>query len=312
MSWGPEDLVFQLELNQSEEYGVKDDRDRAIRQLFREDKFRQALSHAMDREGIAQSLMRGPFLRAFPGGLVPGSPEYDRSSTVYYPYNVDMAKQLLAEIGLEDSDNNGILNFSEGPLAGQDVVVSLNTSQDAAETQSIGDQLVAMFGAVGIKVNARPMTSQANTDFNASGEWDMRMTRPDDYLLPLTRCNNLAPVTPQTPGWNREGDVPRVLRDWEQDLADTIKAYCSERDTAKRKELINHWNFVWTSHNYALGTIIGRHGLALANRFKNVPGGTPTYMYTWVEDAILSEQVWTPIEDQKEQVRPNTIPEYSN
>jgi peptide/nickel transport system substrate-binding protein len=312
MSWGPEDLAFQLELNQSETLGITNERDTAIRQLFREDKFRQALSHAMDRDGIAQSLMRGPFLRAWPGGLVPGSPEFDRASVVYYAYNPDMAKQLLAEIGLEDTDGNGVLNFTEGPLAGEDLVVGLNTSQDAAETQSIGDQLVAMFSTVGIKVNARPMTSQALTDLNVTGEWDMRMTRPDEYLLPFTGCNDLGPVTDETPGWNRVGDGERVLRDWEQDIADTITAYCAERDLAVRKELINHWNFVWTSHNYALGTIIGRHGLALASRFKNVPGGTPTYMYTWVEDAILSEQVWTPVEDQKEQVRPNTIPEYSN
>ena len=165
MNWGPEDLAFNLELNQSLSLGVNDERDQAIRDLFREDKFRQALSHAMDRDGIAQSLMRGPFLRAFPGGLYPGSPEFDKSSVVYYPYNVERAKELLAELGLEDTDGNGILNFTEGSQAGQDVIVGLNTSQDAAETQSIGDQLAAMFGAVGIKVNPRPVTSQAGIDF---------------------------------------------------------------------------------------------------------------------------------------------------
>lgn len=310
MNWGPEDLGFNLELNQSLTLGITDDRDQAVRDLFREDKFRQALSHSLDRDGIAASIMRGPFIRAFSGGLYPGSPEYDIQAVIYYPYNVDRAKELLAELGLEDTDGNGILNFTEGPIAGEDVVVALNTNQDQAEASIIADQLAAMFGAVGIKVNARPLTSQAMNDINAGGEWDMQIDRSDDFQLPFTACTDLAPLTKTSPNWNREGEGERVLRDWEQDLADTATAYCAEQDPATRKELINHWNYVWTLHNYNIGTIIGRKGLALAKRFKNVPGGTPPHMYQWVEDAIMSESIWTPVEEQNEQVRPETLPQY--
>ena len=309
MNWGPEDLVFNLELNQSEALGVKGDRDSAVRQLFRDDRFRQAVSHALDREGIAQSLIRGPLIRGFQGGLFPGSPEYDPESVVYYPYNPDRAKELLAEIGLVDSDNNGVLNFPNG---GEDVVVGLNTSQDAAESQSVGDQVAAMLAAVGIKVNARPNTSQVLNDLNVSGEWDMRISRTDDFLLPFTRCNNLAPMTKATPGWNREGDTPRVLRDWEQEMVDLVTAYCKERNPETRKQLINEYNYLFTLHNYSIGTMISRKGLAVASRFKNVPAGTPPRMYQWVEDAIMSEVIWTPTELHEPQVRPETIPLYGD
>ncbi|NJN82497.1 MAG: ABC transporter substrate-binding protein, partial [Caldilineaceae bacterium] len=309
MNWGPEDLAFNLELNQSESLGVQDERDAAIRTLFREDDFRQAISHALDRDGIAQSLMRGPFLRAFPGGIYPGSPEFDKASVVYYPYNVERAKELLAGLGLEDTDGNGILNM---PGGGDDLIVGMNTSQDAQESQFVGDQIVAMLETVGIKVNARPLTSQAGTEVNTSGEWDMRIVRSDDFLLPFTRCTNMAPMTPQTPGWNREGDEPRVLRDWEQELVDLITAYCKEQDPEARKELLNQYNYIFTLHNYVIGTFIGRKGLALAKRFENVPGGTPPRMYQWVEDVLMSEAIWTPAEEHKEQVRPNTLPVYNN
>ena len=311
MNWGPEDLVFNLQVNQSETLGVTDDRDVAIRQLFREDDFRQALSHAMDREGIAQSLMRGPFLRAFPGGIVPGSPEFDKASVVYYPYDVERAKELLAGLGLEDTDGNDILNFTEGPMAGEDLVIGMSTSQDQAETQAIGDQIAAMFAEVGIKINARPATSQARTDMDTSGEWDLSLTRMDDWLLPFTRCNSLAPMTKLTPNWNREGSEERVLRDWEQEMVDLVTAYCKELDPVVRKDLINQYNYLFTKHNYLLGTIVGRKGLALAKRFENVPGGTPPRMYQWVEDVLMSEAIWTAEADHKEQVRPNTVPVYS-
>ena len=311
MNWGPEDLGFEIQLNQSETLGIKDDRDTAVRALFRDDKFRQAVSHALDRDGIAQALVRGPLLRPWAGGLAPGSPEFDRGSVVYYPFNVDRAKALLAEIGLEDTDGNGVLNFPADTADGQDVVLGLRTSEDAAETRPIGDQVAIMLGAVGIKVNARPMNSQTITENNTTGEWDMAISRRDDYALIFTACTNFAPLTTLTPNWNREGEGERVLTDWEQDLADTITAYCSSQDPAERKELINHWNYVWTSHNYAIGTIIGRKGLALAKRFKNVPGGTPPRLYQWVEDAIMSETIWTPVEEQQTQVRPETLPVYA-
>ena len=310
MNWGPEDLAFNLEINQAVNFGITSDRDTAIRELFREDDFRQAISHALDRDGIAQALMRGPFLRAFQGGIEPGSPEFDKESVVFYPYNPERAKELLAGLGLEDTDGNGTLNFTEGPLAGEDIILGLNTSQDAAETQSVGDQIVAMLEAVGIKVNARPNTSQALNDLNTSGEWDMRISRVDNMVLPFTNCNAMGPVTPQTPGWHREGAEPRELRDWEVEMVDLINSYCKEQDPASRKEMLGRYNYLYTLHNYSIGTIIGRKGLALAKRFKNVPGGTPPRMYQWVEDAIMSETIWTPADEQKEQVRPDTIPVY--
>lgn len=312
MNWGPEDLGFNIQLNQSETLGLKDDRDKAVRALFREDKFRQAVSHALDRDGIAQSLVRGPLLRGFPGGLYPGSPEFDPASVVYYGYDVEAAKALLAELGLEDTDGNGILNFpADGPGAGQDLVFGLNTSQDVADASPIADQVVVMLNEVGIKINARPLNSQTMTDLDSSGEWDIRMDRSDDFQLPFVVCNNLGPITDNTPNWNRKGAGERVLRDWEQEIADKAIAYCAERDPAARKQLINEWNYIWTLHNYNIGTIIGRKGLALGKRFQNIPGGLPPHMYKWVEDAIMSETVWTPVEEQKEQVRPNTIAEYS-
>jgi peptide/nickel transport system substrate-binding protein len=131
------------------------------------------------------------------------------------------------------------------------------------------------------------------------------------FALPFTRCNNLAPLTKETPNWNREGDKPRVLRDWEQELVDLVNQYCVERDTAKRKELINQYNHIFTLHNYNIGIVIGRYGLALAKRFQNVPSGTPVFLYDWVENSLMYEQVWSPVDQQLPQVRPNTIPEYS-
>ncbi len=97
----------------------------AVRELFRDLRFRQALSYATDRDGIAQSIMRGPFLRGWAGGLYPGAPDFDKESVVYYPYDVASAKTLLAEIGLKDTNGDGVREWTEGPMAGEPVVLQL-------------------------------------------------------------------------------------------------------------------------------------------------------------------------------------------
>ena len=63
ITWGPETLGYRVDVNQSVDMGVKDDRDKAVRGLFRDVKFRRALSQGMDRDGITQAIIRGPFLR---------------------------------------------------------------------------------------------------------------------------------------------------------------------------------------------------------------------------------------------------------
>jgi peptide/nickel transport system substrate-binding protein len=271
INWGPELLAFGVQVNQSETLGIKDERDEAVRQLFRDDRFRQALSHAIDRDGIAQSIMRGPFLRGWAGGLYPGSPEFDRASVVYYPFNTEKASALLAELGFEDTDGNGVLNWGSGPLEGEDLVLGLNAGQDAQETVNTGESLVAMWGQVGIKINLRPLTSSAMNELNNSGEWDMLVFRGgQEFALPFTRCANLAPLTKATPNWNREGSTERVLRDWEQELVDIVNQYCGEQDLALRKDLINQYN-----HRQALPEHPGWHAhLHVSVVRRQLDGGT--------------------------------------
>jgi peptide/nickel transport system substrate-binding protein len=312
ITWGPELLSFYVELNQSADYGVKDERGAALRELFRDLRFRRALSQATDRDGIAQATMRGPFLRAWPGGLMPGSPEFDRSFVTYFPYAPEAAKTLLAELGFEDTDGNGFLNWTSGPLAGEDLTIALTANEDQQEGVNIGQALVNIWGEIGIKINFRPVTSAARRDIIQSGEWEMHVNRAgQEFALPFTRCNELAPITKEEPDWHREGETPRQLQPFEQELVDLVQAYCPEQDPATRKELINEYNRIFTENVYHIGIWIGRHGLALAKRFRNVPAGTPVFMYQWVENNYMGEAIWTPVEEQMEQVRPNTIPVYN-
>jgi peptide/nickel transport system substrate-binding protein len=119
----------------------------------------------------------------------------------------------------------------------------------------------------------------------------------------------LAPIT-QNFRWHVEGEQPRELMGFEQELVDIVQQYRSTFDDAGRKELMFQYNQIFTENVYNLGIFVGRYGLGTAKRIKNIPDGTPVFMYTWVEDAILLDTVWTPVEEQLPQNRPDTIAVY--
>lgn len=310
VTWGPETLGYALTFNMSLDYGVKDDRDKAVRELLRDQRFRRALSHAIDRDGIAQAIMKGPFLRAWAGGLFPGAPEFDRESVVYYDYDPPSSNALLEQIGLKDTDGNGIVNWTEGPMAGQDVIIQLTANEDQREANNISEALVNQFAAVGIKVNFRSITSSARGDNVEAGNWEMHVDRLGQaFALPHTRPVDIAPVT-KTFAWHREGETPRSLLPFEKQLVDIVLKYRDTYDAAERKKLMFEYNKIFTENLYDVGIFVGRYGLGLAKRVKNVPAGTPVFMYTWVEDAIMLDMLWTPVDQQLPQNRPETIPVY--
>ena len=311
VAWGPETLGFYLEMNQSSTLGVEDDQTAAMRELFRDVRFRRAVSQAIDRDGVSQAIVRGPFLRPWPGGLYPGSPYFTRESTVYYPYSPDTSKTLLAELGFEDTDGNGILNWTSGPLEGEDLVISMNAAEDAIATVQIGEALVALLGEIGVQVNLRPLTGPANRDNELSGNWEMRVVRgSQEFAVPFTYADRLAPTRDEMPAWHRADAGERDLQPYEEELIRIVNEFSQEPDSAKRTELMAEYNRVFTENVYNVGVVIGRYGLAMAERFENLPVGSPTFLYQWTWGNVQPDQMWVAPENQIDQIRPNEIPVY--
>jgi peptide/nickel transport system substrate-binding protein len=312
VTWGPETLGYYVEFNYSLQLGVEGDRDTALRELFRDLRFRQALSYATDREGIAQSIMRGPFLRAFAGGLFPGSPEFNKDSVVYYPYDVASANILLDEIGLKDTNGDGVREWTDGPAAGEPVIIQLTANQDQAESRSIAEALVNLWGAVGIQINMRLVDAATRVNAVEAGTWDMFVNRgPQEWALPFRNVTGLAPITDNFE-WHRvAAGQERTLMDFEVSLIDIVNQYRSTFDTEGRNKLMFDYNKINTENVYNLGIFVGRYGLGVAKRIKNIPDGTPVFLYQWLEDAILLDTLWTPVDQQLPQIRPDTIPVYN-
>lgn len=313
IEWGPETLIFNLQLNLSSSLGVEDDRTAELRTLFRDLRFRRALQHAVDGDGVAQAVIRGPFMRGYSGGIAPGSPYYDIDSVIYYPYSPESAQTLLADIGFEDTDGDGILNWTDGPLAGDNLVISLMSNTEAPASGQVAEAMVLLFADIGIQANHRPLQGPAETDAIETGAWEMRTNRiGQEMTTPFTRCDDLGPVTSTTPAWHRESGEGRELLDFEVEMVEIISQFCLEPDFEVRKELMSRYNRLYTENVYNVGGIIGRYGLALAKRFKNVPVGSPPFFYQWTWGNVQPDQIWVAPEDQLDQVLPGVIPVYED
>ena len=314
VEWGPETLGFDIEFNHAKYTGVQDDRDRAVRDLLLNPDFRKAIAYAIDRDGIAKSLTNGPFFRAWAGGLFPGSQYFDRESVVYYPYSPDSAKLLLDQLGLKDTNGDGVREYTEGPLAGQDVVIGLETGEDNTAGQSLGPAIVAFLQDVGIKVNFRTIAGTAMTENERAGTWEMRIGRPGQaWAAPNVRCKEIAP-TSENYALHFVGSQPEEYTDVEKRMIEISNEFCNATDFDTEFKLMSELNNLHTEDVYTLGLAVGRYGLMLNKNFKNVPVGTPAFLYQWDANNILPEQVWLAPENRTDQgqkeIYPSTVPFY--
>ena len=165
-------MTWKLYVNLSSEFGAQDDYDRELRKLFRNLEFRKALSHAMDRDTMGQSVARGPFFHPHAGGFSAGSPFHRYEDSIYFGYNVDGANSILDGLGLIDSVGNGIRNFPNG---GEDIALDILFSNERSTDIKIGDSIVPMFEAVGLKPILKPSNDTAAiTD---AGNWNLYINR---------------------------------------------------------------------------------------------------------------------------------------
>src|SRR4029078_6484186 len=78
--------------------------------------FRQALSHAVDREEFAQTVFLGEAVPIW-GPVTPGNKEWFSPNVPRYPYSEATAKAVLKSIGLEDRNGNGVVEDAKGTEA---------------------------------------------------------------------------------------------------------------------------------------------------------------------------------------------------
>ena len=312
LQFGPRTIGYTLIPNLSGNgWGEPDARAQAVRELNRNADFRMGVSQAIDRQRLGESLVKGPFIAQYPGGLYDGTAFYDAASTVFYPYSLDSAKAHFAAAGLTDTDGDGILNFPEGQDGGANVQVTLLTNGDYSTDKNLAEGVVAMLEEAGIQVSLNTLSGNDRDANRDSGGWDWMMWRNGAELITVVQNTaQLASTGPQTSYHHRANAAGEMdLMPFETELADTVNSFIASRDPAERVDLMKQYQKLYTENVYGIGLVAYPGALVINKRFANIPPGAPIFMYNWAEDNIIRERVFVPADQQQDfELHPDTLP----
>jgi peptide/nickel transport system substrate-binding protein len=167
--------------------------------------FRQALSHAVDREAFAQTVFLGEAVPIW-GPVTPGNKEWFSPNVPRYPYDEAKAKALLKSIGLEDRNGNGVVEDARGTEARFTVITQKGLTWYERGTAVIR----ASAAKVGVALDVAPLEFGAMLQRLQSCDYDaiyMRVLWTDvdpagnmDYWLSSGEGHpwNIASKTPAT------------------------------------------------------------------------------------------------------------------
>jgi peptide/nickel transport system substrate-binding protein len=198
--------------------------------LFRDVRFRRAVSHAINREGIVKSVLQGR-----------GEPLYEpytKANKFYvtdvprFPYDPAKASALLDEMGLKDTNGDG---FRETP-EGRPVEFTLHTNSENNLRKSFGTVIAEDLGKVGVRVNFVPLEfNTLITRLRADYRYEsillgLASSTPPDPAL----SGNVYRSSGITHNWYPRQTAPSTPAEAEIDrLMDVLIA---EADPEKRKE----------------------------------------------------------------------------
>lgn len=187
---------------------------------------RQAFAYAIDRNEMLQKAFKGAGIAGTAGFVHPDSNWYNPNVPTY-DKNVDKAKQLLADAGAVDSNNDGILEFQGKPMS-YELMISAND-------EAMGELMKAYLAEVGIELiikaaddnTVKQTYQEGNFQLIANGHGSFG--GDPKYLAVLaTKTAGAAKITVQ--GGNR----------WQSDEYDnTFYASLKELDQTKREELVD-------------------------------------------------------------------------
>jgi peptide/nickel transport system substrate-binding protein len=194
--------------------------------------FRQALSHAVDREEFARTVF---FDEAVPiwGPVTPGNKLWFTPNLPRYAPDLAKARALLTSIGLEDRNGNGVVETASGVEARFTVL----TQQGVASYDRGTTVLKERAAMIGVALDIVPMEGGAMIQRMLASDYDAIYMRV--LLTDLDPAGNmdLWLSSGQSHFWNLAQKSPAT--EWERRIDTVMREQASTIDPARRRQLFN-------------------------------------------------------------------------
>ncbi len=243
---------------------------------FRNAKFRQAISHAIDRPSIVKAIYAG---RAFPnyGFVSLENKKWNNPEVPKFPFDLARARALLKEIGIEDRNNDGMLEDASGKVL--EFVLSTNTGNSVRERMAvlIQDDLKKL----GVKLVFQPI--EFNTlvaKINNTYDYDCILLGLGGGGLDPASSMNVLKSDGFTHQWFPRQKTPAT--EWEARIDFLMNAQIKELDFAQRKKFFDEVQTILSEQQPMIYTVAPIVYSAVRSDLGNVrPTVLSSYRISW-------------------------------
>jgi peptide/nickel transport system substrate-binding protein len=248
---------------------------------FQDVRWRKAMAHAVDRDGISRTVFDGLAQPQY-GPETPANKVWYDPDCVKYDYNLDTSRALLDEMGLIDRNGDGIREDGDGRQV--EFTMITNTGNDLREL--IGNIIKADLSRIGVKMNFTPI------EFNTLV---VKIDNEYTYESCLLGVGGGDPdPSSGTHIWLSSGRMhqwhpnqKKPATEWESEIDRLMNLQVTTLDRAKRKEYYNRIQYIISDETPYIYLITPQAFVAVRNKFQNL---TPTIL----EHRLLwnIEEVW--------------------
>jgi peptide/nickel transport system substrate-binding protein len=260
-------------------------KDEVWRELFRDVRFRRALSMAIDREEINQIMYFGLAIGG-QNSVLPQSPLYrPEFRERWAEYAPEKAGALLDEIGLTERTPDGLRKLSDG----RPMELVVETAGEDSEQSDLLELVAEDWAALGLKIHTRPSQREVFRNRIFSGETLMSIWFGLENGIPTADMSpqEFVPTDQlqlQWPKWGQHwqtkggaGEAPD-----EPEAAKLLELFKNWRGATERDQRREIWYQIleiYSDQVYSIGLIGGvLQPVAVRRTLRNVPAEA---MYNW-------------------------------
>ena len=233
--------------------------------IFERSEFRLAVSSALDREGMVRSILLGLGTSQY-GPVSTGNKQWYKAGISQAVYNPARARELLAQIGLRDSNGDGILEYGKNQ---RPLEISLFTSRGNNVREKAAQIIQDNLSKIGIRVAVQLLLpNEIASRFLNSFEYEA-------ILFGFTPTD----ITPdlQTNLWYSSGNIhfwqpnqKKPEREWEAKIDSLISRLVRGIDAADRKTSFDQVQDIWAQNMPAIPTIAPSILAGWSNKLGNI------------------------------------------
>ncbi len=233
--------------------------------LFSDKRFKQAISYAIDRESVVKTVMNEQATPIYsfysPANTIWYNPEQKK-----YPYDLAKAKELLTEIGLKDTNNDGKLEYEDGTP----VSFSLKTNAENNMRIQVSSILKNDLAKLGLEVSLNPIPMNSVSDnLNKNYDYDAVLLGWGSAIPPdPVMSKSVMMSSGQSHNWNPIQPTPQT--DWEKRIDELMMQNQSTLDKNERRKIWFEVLKIWGEELPQIMILAPNINVAIKNNFGNV------------------------------------------